>query len=343
MVKWVSRDEWNARGPRNPLSAMPSRARGVKVHYTGGRENPAMITNHALCDDRARSIQNGHMDGNGWSDVGYSFLVCMHGHAYVGRGYGKLPAANGAGMNSGHYAVLGMVGTAGVVTPSDAMLHGIRDVIEWLRTKGVGGEIKGHRDGYATSCPGDKLYAWVKAGAPRPRTPEPPAPPRPSQPTPEPAKPIPAEDDDMTKYTSLAWSGTDAKPIPPSTPTDVTWDTEYADPNRDHVDTGGPSILDGPNKFTLDAELVLSGVAAGDVVGTRLVEVKAKTNPAEILEATRWRPHAVLPGGDGTFVITHQAVGAIQEGRKLRLQIEHNGGSSLLITKAWVRMDSRES
>lgn len=49
-----------------------------------------------------------------------------------------------------------------------AMLGAIRDGIELLRKHGAGAEIKGHRDGYATTCPGVKLYAWVKKGAPRP-------------------------------------------------------------------------------------------------------------------------------------------------------------------------------
>jgi hypothetical protein len=37
-------------------------------------------------------------------------------------------------------------------------------VVFYLRDHGAGNEIKGHRDGYATSCPGDALYALVKSG-----------------------------------------------------------------------------------------------------------------------------------------------------------------------------------
>jgi len=37
-----------------------------------------------------------------------------------------------------------------------------------MRSNGAGKEIKGHRDGYATACPGGPLYAWVQKGAPRP-------------------------------------------------------------------------------------------------------------------------------------------------------------------------------
>lgn len=340
MVKWVQRTGtggWGARSASQPLANMPAAGSvlGVKVHYTGGAENSAMINDHTKCDDRVRSVQNGHMDGNGWSDIGYSFVVCMHGYAFVGRGFGKLPAANGPGLNSGHYAILGLVGTSGVVTPSDAMENGIRDVIEWLRGKGIGHQIKGHRDGYATDCPGTKLYAWVKAGAPRPDGP--------TAPPPTPPTPVPTEDD-VTDYTALGVTNTAPPTIPPSTITDVTWDHEFADPTGDHVDTGGPSFLDGPARYNMNAEILLSGLAVGDVVETRLVEVKAGTSPGEVLENTQWRTHPVVSSGQATgFVVAHGDLGAVQEGRKLRLQLRHNGASSIVVTKGWLRMTSQES
>ncbi|MFC7639775.1 hypothetical protein ACFQX6_00965 [Streptosporangium lutulentum] len=98
-------------------------------------------------------------------------------------------AANGAGLNSGHYAVLGLVGSTGLTKPTDDILHGILDAIEYLRDKGgAGREIKGHRDGYATNCPGEPLYAWIKRGAPAPA----PVPwDRPSRIPPSPAGPSP--------------------------------------------------------------------------------------------------------------------------------------------------------
>ncbi len=107
-------------------------------------------------------------------------IACPHRKVFEGRGLNHLPAANGAGLNSGHYAVLGLVGSSGLIKPTDDILHGILDAIEYLRDKGgAGKEIKGHRDGYATSCPGEPLYAWIKQGAPRPGSGGPVGPPEP--------------------------------------------------------------------------------------------------------------------------------------------------------------------
>ncbi|MCK2218864.1 N-acetylmuramoyl-L-alanine amidase [Actinomadura sp. ATCC 31491] len=167
-IDLVLRRDWNARAPRGDYTQLDS-AKGVKVHYTGGRVDPGIVSDHDECVALVRSIQAYHMDGNGWIDIGYSFVGCPHRKVFEGRGLHHLPAANGPGLNAGHYAVLGLVGNAGLVQPTDPILHAILDAVDHVRARGAAGkEIKGHRDGYSTDCPGDPLYAWVRRGAPRP-------------------------------------------------------------------------------------------------------------------------------------------------------------------------------
>lgn len=165
-MQFVSRSKWGARASRG--TSYLASTKGVKVHYVGSPVSSMLLTQHSLCDDMVRQIQKSHMDGNGWNDIGYSALVCPHGYVFEGRGLHRLPAANGEGLNSGHYAVCGLVGDSGLRVPTDQMYNGIRDAIEWLRSKGdAGNEIKRHKDGYATSCPGPYLSDWVLRGAPR--------------------------------------------------------------------------------------------------------------------------------------------------------------------------------
>ncbi|WP_214103038.1 peptidoglycan recognition protein family protein [Acrocarpospora catenulata] len=167
-IDLVTRNAWGARAPKGSYSPLSS-TRGVKVHYTGGRVDPAIVNDHNKCVEMVKSIQNFHMDGNGWIDIGYSMIACPHRKVFVGRGPRHVPAANGSGLNSAHYAVLGLVGNAGLIQPTDTILHAILDAIEYLRAEGgAGREIKGHRDGYSTDCPGEPLYKWVQQGAPRP-------------------------------------------------------------------------------------------------------------------------------------------------------------------------------
>ncbi|MEV5977479.1 peptidoglycan-binding protein [Streptomyces sp. NPDC052114] len=168
-MKLVTRSQWGARAYRTPGGATPyGRARrGVKLHYLGTAYSDRT---HDRCDDYVRQLQAQHMDGNGWSDIGYSFVVCTHGSVYEGRGLKRRNSANGnTSLNEQDYAVCLLVGSSGLKTPTDAQLEGARDAIDYCRAEGPAGTwLGGHRDGYATSCPGDTVYAWAKEGAPRP-------------------------------------------------------------------------------------------------------------------------------------------------------------------------------
>lgn len=168
-MKLVTRAQWGARDYRLPNGATlySGQRRGVKLHYLGTAYSDRA---HDRCDDYVRQIQAQHMDGNGWSDIGYSFVVCTHGYVYEGRGLRRRNSANGnTTLNNQDYAVLLLVGSSGLTQPTDAQLHGARDAIDYCRREGPAGTwLGGHRDGYATSCPGDAVYAWAKAGAPRP-------------------------------------------------------------------------------------------------------------------------------------------------------------------------------
>ncbi|MGW7001447.1 peptidoglycan recognition protein family protein [Streptomyces sp. NPDC054933] len=167
----VTRAEWGAVAPSGSYTVVNSTL-GVKVHYEGTPVPVDLPAHHEWCSDRVRAIQAAHMADptEHWIDIAYNAMVCPHGAVYEGRGLHHRTGANGnVPLNTAHYAVCGMVGSSGLTEPTQAMLIGLRDAIEWLRTQGgAGPEIKGHRDGYPTDCPGGPLYAWVLAGAPRP-------------------------------------------------------------------------------------------------------------------------------------------------------------------------------
>lgn len=156
-----------------PASAAPTQTstKGVKVHYEGTEVSTRLLTDHDACIAEWKAIRKSHLANTkeGYSDIAYNYGACPHGFLLEGRGIGKRTGANGnQDLNKAHYAIVGLVGSSGLTEPNDAMLGAIRDGIELLRQHGAGSEIKGHKDGYATSCPGPKLYAWVQKGAPRP-------------------------------------------------------------------------------------------------------------------------------------------------------------------------------
>jgi hypothetical protein len=156
-VDIISRKEWGARAPRSRSTVSWGTRTEFVVHYS---EGPTTQT--------VRSIQDFHMGpSRGWADVGYNFLVDVHGRIYEGRGWLTV-GAHAPDHNSSGIGVC-MIGRDGDATP--AALRSIRWLYdEAVRRKGHGLKKLGHRDVYSTSCPGEQLYKWVRAGMPAPKT-----------------------------------------------------------------------------------------------------------------------------------------------------------------------------
>lgn len=166
-VKLVTRAQWGARTPTNGHPTVSSNY-GVKIHYLG---TPYDAGDHSTCAAYMRKLQNYYMDSLGWADWAYNFGVCEHGYVFEGRGLNAQNAANGnTTLNRNHFAVNLFVGSSGSTSPTAEQIEGAKDAIAYLRAHGAGNEIKGHRDGYATECPGPAIYKLVNSGAFEPGT-----------------------------------------------------------------------------------------------------------------------------------------------------------------------------
>ncbi|WP_156722292.1 peptidoglycan recognition protein family protein [Streptomyces apocyni] len=156
MATFVSRSAWGARAPKKTSSDFDPSRGGVAVHHTGDVRFAA--SSHSRCASQVRGIQNHHMDANGWDDIAYTYLVCVHGYVFEGRGVGVRTAANGTNdSNYRYYAVCGLVGgtSASYDTITDQLIDGFRTAIARLRSVGnAAAAITGHKSFLATECPG---------------------------------------------------------------------------------------------------------------------------------------------------------------------------------------------
>lgn len=160
MTTIITRAQWGAMAPRSNGNTISPAPKGFAVHWEGPKMGAKP---HALCDDTVRSIQAFHQNSRGWADIAYNFLVCPHGSIYEGRGIGKGSAANGTTAgNLDYYAVCAITGDGDTIQP--AMVTGIQVTGDYLRSKGVGPVVLGHRDLFNTACPGNDLYADVHHG-----------------------------------------------------------------------------------------------------------------------------------------------------------------------------------
>lgn len=155
----VTRAGWGARAPKSaPSKTTWSRRTGFAIHHSAGPTNQTV-----------RQIQNFQMDTNGWSDIGYNFLVDQSGKVYEGRSGGWLAiGAHAGGQNTAWIGVC-WIGHSGNVTPTSAALAAIR----WLydeanQLAGRRLDVRGHGQvpGQATKCPGSRLREWIADGLP---------------------------------------------------------------------------------------------------------------------------------------------------------------------------------
>ncbi|WEO97042.1 peptidoglycan recognition protein [Streptomyces sp. FXJ1.172] len=178
----VTRRGWGAdESLREAGFGYTKKVKAVFLHHTGSgnqydcSQAPSVI----------RSIYRYHVASMGWRDIGYDFLVDKCGTIYEGRAGGVAKAVLGAhtlGFN-GDSTGIAVIGTFETAKPPGAVVTAIARLTAWKlgfyggdprgRTylTSAGGNlypegknvrlnvISGHRDGFATECPGTSLYA----------------------------------------------------------------------------------------------------------------------------------------------------------------------------------------
>jgi len=155
----VTRAEWDARPPTS-ISYIQDVLNMTFVHHTAGNW---VCYDKETCIAQVQDIQNLHMDVNGWSDIGYSFLIGEDGRVYEGRGWGVV-GAHTLNYNSVAYGFC-IIGDYMERQPNDLALVATSNIINCGVEKGYLNpdyELFGHRDGRCTLCPGDILYALIR-------------------------------------------------------------------------------------------------------------------------------------------------------------------------------------
>jgi hypothetical protein len=168
----------------------PGYAAAIKVAFVHHTDSGVNVT----CADSAaiiRSIYLLHVKTRGWADIGYNFLVDKCGTVFEGRHGGvdqPVIGAHAKGFNTGSVGIA-VIGSYVSQEPTAESLAAVAHVAAWklgqygvnpvgstTLVEGVSDSygftlgqsypfqnISGHRNGEATECPGDKLYARLPA------------------------------------------------------------------------------------------------------------------------------------------------------------------------------------
>ncbi|WAR05965.1 PGSC2-like protein [Mya arenaria] len=157
-VNIVTRSQWGARDAKSNRT-MHTPVSEFFIHHT---DTPT-CTDITSCKARVQGIQNYHMDHNGWSDIGYNFLVGEDGNVYEGRGW-SFVGAHTQNYNSIAFGA-SMIGRYDSHLPNDKALTAVKNLIACgiqLCKIRSNYRLYGHRDAGQTSCPGDNLYTEIQ-------------------------------------------------------------------------------------------------------------------------------------------------------------------------------------
>ena len=117
-------------------------------------------------DIGAQTVRKWHVEGNGWSDIGYHFLVTRRGHIEVGRPLHRT-GAHVKGHNTGSIGIAYVGGIDANGKPEDNRTEGQKlamlELIADLTSRFHITEVCGHRDfpGVAKACPSFDVKEWL--------------------------------------------------------------------------------------------------------------------------------------------------------------------------------------
>lgn len=167
MVTYFDRSVWtHVPRPVAKLTVLdPKQLVGFAVHYTGSTAPLGSTPTLAQSIARLEQERVDHVQGRGWTDLGYQSAIDQAGRVFDCRGVDYRSAANGdQKVNSTHGAVTFLIGVGDQPTP--ALLAAFRSwrAAVWLARWPRATAVVGHRDLYPTACPGAAVYQLIRAG-----------------------------------------------------------------------------------------------------------------------------------------------------------------------------------
>jgi hypothetical protein len=172
----IPQEDWRDGLPEPTGTVLLTQVKHLIVHHSAGSNFNFDYRN------TVRNIYLDHTQINGWSDIGYNYLIAADGSVFSGRdGRGTYEDHNtqGAHFCAKNSATMGicMIGTFTDTLPSDSAYQRLIKLAAWkLDMENITAfdstlhppsdpnayyldAISGHRDGCATECPGTLFYA----------------------------------------------------------------------------------------------------------------------------------------------------------------------------------------
>ncbi|XP_044728721.1 peptidoglycan-recognition protein SA-like [Chrysoperla carnea] len=115
------------------------------------------------CAEIVENIRAGHMDVNGWDDIGFNFLIGGDGNVYEGTGWHRI-GAHTIGWNSKSIGIC-FIGDFSKKLPNQQQLEAAKNLLKCGVTKGelaTRYKLIAQRQVIATASPGLRLYQEIQ-------------------------------------------------------------------------------------------------------------------------------------------------------------------------------------
>ncbi len=166
----IEQEFWREGLPEPDYERIVHEVRNIIIHHSATSNDLTDYTNVI------RNIYLYHTEGNGWSDIGYNYVIAQDGSIFKGRDPGVYEQDNvmGAHFCSANSGTMGIciLGHYMNIAPPVESINALVNLLAWKAAKDtlnpygtnahiLNPELKviaGHRDGCSTLCPGDSLY-----------------------------------------------------------------------------------------------------------------------------------------------------------------------------------------
>jgi hypothetical protein len=170
----IDQSVWREGLPEPDYERIVNEVRNIIIHHSATSNDLTDFTNVV------RNIYLSHTLVNGWSDIGYNYLIAQDGTIFKGRDPGIYEQDNvmGAHFCSSNSGTMGIciLGNYMEIKPTQESMGALINLLAWktardsLNPYGTNPHplnpdlyvIAGHRDGCSTLCPGDSLYDELK-------------------------------------------------------------------------------------------------------------------------------------------------------------------------------------
>ncbi|MEM9416356.1 MAG: peptidoglycan recognition family protein [Planctomycetota bacterium] len=160
-VQAIARARWSTDGPVladiNPMNGIQK----ITIHHEGSRAVDFTAFNTTA--QHLDKIRKSHVNNNGWSDIGYHYIVDRAGRVWEGRAT-RYQGAHVGRNNENNLGVMAL-GNFDRQSPTQQQLNALFDTVKKLKQQHriPRASVKSHQEIRPTACPGRNLQRHMDA------------------------------------------------------------------------------------------------------------------------------------------------------------------------------------